>query len=62
MGIGAYQARTFILESGGSLRVTSTPGQGTEFTISLPAAAPGTETPVPGPPRTVGYDDEPGRA
>lgn len=62
MGIGAYQARTFILESGGSLRVTSTPGQGTEFTISLPAATPGTETPVPGPPRTVGYDDEPGRA
>jgi putative PEP-CTERM system histidine kinase len=59
MGIGAYQARTFILESGGAVRVDSTPGQGTEFVITLPVAR-GTETAVPGVPGTVGYDQQPG--
>ena len=36
MGIGAYQARMFVVESGGSLRVESEPGQGTRFFIRLP--------------------------
>lgn len=43
MGIGAYQARTFVTEAGGSLRVESEPGRGTKFSIRLPAPEPGTE-------------------
>lgn len=42
MGIGAYQAREYVQALGGSLRVRSTPGQGTLFAIGLPLAeAPG---------------------
>ena len=38
MGIGAYQARTFVTESGGSLEVESEPDHGTQVLIRLPAA------------------------
>ncbi len=38
MGIGAYQARTFVTESGGSLEVESKPEQGTQVLIRLPVA------------------------
>ena len=38
-GIGAFEARSLIAAMGGRLTVDSTPGQGTVFTISLPAAA-----------------------
>ena len=36
MGIGAYQARTFVTEAGGSLEVESEPDRGTVVMISLP--------------------------
>lgn len=36
MGIGAYEARDFILKNAGQLEVESKPGQGTTFTIKLP--------------------------
>ena len=39
MGIGAYQTREFIREAGGDVRVFSTPGRGTTFSIRLPLAA-----------------------
>jgi len=38
MGIGAYQARTFVVESGGSLEVESEVDQGTSVLIRLPLA------------------------
>jgi putative PEP-CTERM system histidine kinase len=38
MGIGAYEARDYILKQSGSIRVDSNPGQGTAFTIQLPLA------------------------
>ena len=37
-GIGAYEARTLIMAMGGTLAVESRPGEGTCFTIDLPAA------------------------
>ncbi len=37
MGIGAYQAREFIRAAGGEVLVTSAPGKGTTFKVSLPA-------------------------
>lgn len=37
MGIGVYQTREFISSLGGSIDVESTPGEGTTFTITLPA-------------------------
>jgi putative PEP-CTERM system histidine kinase len=40
MGIGAYQARTFVTDSGGTLEVVSQPGSGTCITIRLPLAEP----------------------
>jgi putative PEP-CTERM system histidine kinase len=40
MGIGAYQARTFVTEAGGTLRVESEPGQGTRVVIRLPVREP----------------------
>ncbi len=46
MGIGAYQARTFIVESGGSVEVVSAPGRGTSFVIRLPVQAAGSEAQV----------------
>lgn len=36
MGIGAYQARTFVVDSGGSLEVESEPDRGTVVVIHLP--------------------------
>ncbi len=39
MGIGAYQARTFIVAAGGSMIVRSQPEQGTTVDIQLPLAA-----------------------
>lgn len=36
MGIGAYEARDFILKNTGQLDVESKPGQGSTFTIKLP--------------------------
>ncbi|HZF43836.1 MAG TPA: XrtA/PEP-CTERM system histidine kinase PrsK [Sphingomonadaceae bacterium] len=39
-GIGAHQARALIAGMGGTLRVDSREGQGTCFTITLPAARP----------------------
>jgi putative PEP-CTERM system histidine kinase len=38
MGIGAYQARSFIMASGGFMQVDSTVGEGTEVIIQLPLA------------------------
>jgi putative PEP-CTERM system histidine kinase len=38
-GIGAFEARSLIGAMGGLLSVDSRPGEGTTFTISLPAAA-----------------------
>ncbi len=38
MGIGAYQARTFVVDSGGSLEVESEPERGTAVVIRLPLA------------------------
>ncbi|MEY2116011.1 MULTISPECIES: XrtA/PEP-CTERM system histidine kinase PrsK [Rhodanobacter] len=40
MGIGAYQARAYVHSLGGTMRVNSTPGQGSVFTIQLPLAEP----------------------
>jgi signal transduction histidine kinase len=39
-GIGAFEARSLIAAMGGRLSVDSQPGQGTTFTILLPAAEP----------------------
>jgi len=36
MGIGAYQAREYVRELGGQLDVSSSPGEGTMFSIRLP--------------------------
>jgi len=40
MGVGAYQAREFIVASGGLMNVDSRPGLGTTITIHLPVSAP----------------------
>jgi signal transduction histidine kinase len=45
MGVGAYQARAFILASGGTMNVDSEPGVGTTITIQLPTQAPAEVTP-----------------
>jgi putative PEP-CTERM system histidine kinase len=42
-GIGAFEARSLILAMGGRLAVDSSPGKGTTFTITLPAAEPASE-------------------
>jgi putative PEP-CTERM system histidine kinase len=42
-GIGAFEARSLIVAMGGRLSVDSRPGQGTSFTIQLPASEPATE-------------------
>ncbi|MEZ5561421.1 MAG: PEP-CTERM system histidine kinase PrsK [Gammaproteobacteria bacterium] len=46
MGIGVYQARTLVMDAGGSLRVDSEPDGGTRFTVWLPLHEPGTVTPA----------------
>ena len=38
MGIGAYQARSFIVASGGFMQVHSKPGEGTVISIRMPLA------------------------
>ncbi|HUW54501.1 MAG TPA: XrtA/PEP-CTERM system histidine kinase PrsK [Rhodanobacter sp.] len=48
MGIGAYQAREYVHSLGGAMRVNSTPGQGTVFTIQLPLAEPARDETVAG--------------
>jgi putative PEP-CTERM system histidine kinase len=42
-GIGAFEARSLIAAMGGRLGVDSSPGTGTTFTITLPAAEPASE-------------------
>ena len=42
-GIGAFEARSLVLAMGGKLGVDSSPGKGTTFTITLPAAEPVSE-------------------
>ncbi len=39
MGIGAYQARALVVDSGGVMEVQSTPGKGSCFFIRMPAVA-----------------------
>jgi putative PEP-CTERM system histidine kinase len=41
MGIGAYQVREYIRQLGGSVEVSSSPGQGTRFSINLPVSTQG---------------------
>jgi signal transduction histidine kinase len=36
MGIGVYQAREVVRELGGTIAISSEPGEGTTVTISLP--------------------------
>jgi putative PEP-CTERM system histidine kinase len=36
MGVGAYQARAYVLELGGTVEVRSAPGSGTRFVIRIP--------------------------
>jgi signal transduction histidine kinase len=42
-GIGAFEARSLIVAMGGRISVDSRAGQGTVFTILLPAAEPASE-------------------
>lgn len=42
-GIGAFEARSLITAMGGQMSVDSRPGEGTTFTIRLPAAEPARE-------------------
>ncbi|HKU14728.1 MAG TPA: XrtA/PEP-CTERM system histidine kinase PrsK [Steroidobacteraceae bacterium] len=46
MGIGAYQVREYIHRLSGSVEVQSSPGQGTRFTIMIPACEPARATPA----------------
>jgi putative PEP-CTERM system histidine kinase len=39
MGIGVYEAREFVEGIGGEIRVSSSPGKGTRFTLTLPLAS-----------------------
>jgi signal transduction histidine kinase len=36
MGIGAYDAKQFVEESGGTIEVQSEEGKGTQFIVRLP--------------------------
>ena len=46
-GLGLSQVFGFAKQSGGDVDVTSTPGQGTTFTLYLPEAEPGARTAIP---------------
>jgi len=46
MGIGLTISRSIIEALGGTLNCDSTPGQGTRFTIALPAEKPHAEKPL----------------
>jgi signal transduction histidine kinase len=39
MGVGAYDSREYIRAVGGDISVTSAPGKGTVFRISLPVVS-----------------------
>ena len=45
-GIGSFEARSIIMAMGGRIAVDSRPGQGTTFTIHVPAAAAPGEVPM----------------
>ncbi|HEU4654422.1 MAG TPA: XrtA/PEP-CTERM system histidine kinase PrsK [Steroidobacteraceae bacterium] len=47
MGIGAYQVREYIRQIGGTVEVSSSPGQGTRFLINLPVSTRGDALSVP---------------
>ena len=49
MGIGAYQAREYIQELGGSIDVTSEPGVGSCFSVRIPLSNTEPEKPIAGP-------------
>ena len=53
MGIGAYQARTYIHSIGGTMHVSSVPGQGSVFAIQLPLAEPAVDAQVADRPRAA---------
>ena len=42
-GVGAFEAKSLISAMGGRLTVESKPGEGSSFTITLPAAEPAAE-------------------
>jgi len=46
MGIGAYQARSFVLAAGGGFDVESAPGEGTRISIRLPVKDRAEDKPV----------------
>jgi signal transduction histidine kinase len=49
-GLGLSLARALITAHGGTITVTSAPGQGSEFTVTLPrTASPRSDGPFPGP-------------
>jgi two-component system NtrC family sensor kinase len=45
-GLGLAVARSIVEQHGGEISVESSPGQGTEFVVALPAAGPGATEPV----------------
>jgi putative PEP-CTERM system histidine kinase len=45
MGIGAYQVREYVRSVGGRVKVHSSPGRGTRFSLWLPLSAPRQESP-----------------
>jgi signal transduction histidine kinase len=45
-GLGLAVARSIVEQHGGEIAVESTPGKGTEFVVSLPAAGPAAAEPV----------------
>jgi signal transduction histidine kinase len=54
LGLGLWIVRTLVLAHGGTVKVTSTPGQGATFTVVLPRSPrPGVWRPAPGAPATT---------
>jgi CheY-like chemotaxis protein len=52
-GLGLAVSRSIVVKHGGDIRVESTPGTGTEFTIHLPAVEGGIRDADPGPARAT---------